>query len=321
MFAIVGIVSLGLVLPDSFGAGRVAVITGAASGLGKAAALKCASLGMRVALADIDDADLAATSAECAALARNGADDVLSLRTDVSVLADVQAFKDAAYDKFGECGLLFNNAGTGIGSPSALQGLDGWKENLDVNLFGCLHVLQSFVPSMLEQKTRCTIVNTGSKQGLTCPPGNLAYNVGKAGVRVLTEGLQHELRGSEENAGRVTAHLFVPGWVNTMLARNYFRELKSKAGETFDAEADVPWSTDKPASGAWMPDETIDYLLARIADGKFYIICPDNDVTEEMDRKRLAWAAGDILERDVPLSRWEQTGKFKQEFAEYMERP
>ena len=68
-------------------------------------------------------------------------------------------------------------------------------------------------------------------------------------------------------------------------------------------------------------DPSLRELLARIADGKFYIICPDNDVTEEMDRKRLAWAAGDILERDVPLSRWEQTGKYKQEFAEYMERP
>lgn len=300
MLSLLCATTLAHALPESFSAGRVAVITGAASGLGKSAALKCAELGMRVALADIDEVDLAATANECAAVATNGAADVIHLRTDVSSERDVKALKDAVYDQFGECGFLLNNAGTGIGSTSALKDMDGWRTNLEVNLFGALNVLQAFVPSMLEQGTHCTLVNTGSKQGLTCPPGNLAYNVGKAGIKVITEGLQHELRGSE-HAGRVTAHLFVPGWVNTMLARNYFRELK---GESFDPEADVPWSTDKPASGAWMPDQTIEYLFEKISEGKFYIICPDNDVSEEMDKKRIAWAAGDIIERDVPLSRW-----------------
>ena len=91
-----------------------------------------------------------------------------------------------------------------------MKDLDGWRQNLEVNFFGALYVVQEFVPRMLEQGTTCTIVNTGSKQGLTCPPGNLAYNVGKAGIKVLTEGLQHELRGSEHGE-RVKAHLFVPG--------------------------------------------------------------------------------------------------------------
>ena len=97
----------------------------------------------------------------------------------------------------------------------------------------CLHVLQAFVPRMLAQKTVCTVVTTGSKQGITAPPGDLAYNVAKAGVKVITEGLQHELRGSAENEGRVQAHLFVPGFVNTNLAYNYFKEIK---GEGFDPE-------------------------------------------------------------------------------------
>ena len=82
-----------------------------------------------------------------------------------------------------------------------------------MNLLSCLHVLQAFVPRMLAQKTVCTVVTTGSKQGITAPPGDLAYNVAKAGVKVITEGLQHELRGSAENEGRVQAHLFVPGFV------------------------------------------------------------------------------------------------------------
>ena len=100
-------------------------------------------------------------------------------------------------------------------------------------------------------------------------------------AEVLTEGLQHELRGSSDNAdGRVQAHLFVPGFVNTNLAVNYFRELK---GDAFDAEADVPWSEEKPAKGGWMPMETIDYLFDAIAARRFYIICPDNDVRHTID--------------------------------------
>ena len=234
------------------------------------------------------------------------------MRVDVSSLADVQSLHAAVYKRFGEVGFLLNNAGTGVGAASAFKDLDGWRTNLDTNLFGALHVLQTFLPKMLEQETVCTIVNTGSKQGITCPPGNLAYNVGKAGIKVMTEGLQHELR-SGEHAERVRAHLFVPGWVNTMLARNYMRSVK---GETFDPEVDVPWSEEKPAAGAWMPDETIDYLFEAISNERFYIICPDNDVSEETDRKRIAWAAADITERDVPLSRW--CPDYKEAFAEYM---
>ena len=91
-------------------------------------------------------------------------------------------------------------------------------------------------------------------------------NTGKAALKVITEGLQHELRSSERSAGRVNAHLFVPGWVNTQLAFNYFREVK---GDDFDPDADVPWSTAKPAAGAWMPDQTIDYLFDAVADTRF----------------------------------------------------
>lgn len=267
---------------------------------------------MRVCIADIDEADLKTAAEAVSAAAKGGADDVLSMRVDVSSLEDVQAFHSAVYDRFGECAFLLNNAGTGVGSASSFRDMEGWRTNLDTNLFGALHVMQTFVQPMLDQENVCTIVNTGSKQGITCPPGNLAYNVGKAGIKVMTEGLQHELRSSE-HAGRVSAHLFVPGWVNTMLARNYMRSVK---GDDFDPEKDVPWSEDNPAAGAWMPEETIEYLFDAISNGRFYIICPDNDVSEETDRKRIAWAAADITERDVPLSRW--CPDYKESFAEYM---
>mmetsp|Transcript_58081 Transcript_58081/g.131605 ORF Transcript_58081/g.131605 Transcript_58081/m.131605 type:complete len:329 (+) Transcript_58081:58-1044(+) len=304
----------GLSMPPSFGKGKVVVITGAASGLGKACALKCAERGMKVVLCDIDETDLAATAEACGQIV--SCEGVLSKVVDVSDAAAVEALKTTCWEAFGGAHVLLNNAGTGVGSASALTNKEGWRKNLEVNLFGVLNVLQAFVPPMLAQDGETvTIINTGSKQGITMPPGNLAYNVGKAGVKAITEGLQHELRGRDpgSSGAAATAHLFVPGWVNTMLARNYFRDEK---GADFDHEKDVPWSTENPAAGAWMPDETIDHLFQEVAAGRFYIICPDNDVSREMDNKRIAWAAGDITERDVPLSRWHTD--YTEEFAEYM---
>ena len=300
-------------LPDSFAPGRTAVITGAAAGLGRAAALRCAERGMRVCLVDVDEPELATASAVVSAACANGDADVMSSCTDVSDRASVEALCTEVYERFGEVGFLFSNAGTGNAVPSIFSSAKAWERNLGVNLHGNLHVVQAFVPRMLEQATACTIAVTGSKQGITCPPGNVAYNVAKSGVRVLTEALQHELRGSE-HAERVQAHLFVPGFVNTNLAVNYFKDLQ---GEAFDAES-VPWSEAKPAAGGWMPLQTIDYMLEAIGRGQFYILCPDNDVTAEMDAKRIAWAAGDVITRDVPLSRWEQSGRYKEEFAAFM---
>ena len=302
-----------IVLPDSFQAGRTAVITGAAAGLGRAAALRCASKGMRVVLVDVDKPELDATAALVSAACTNGDADVMTAYTDVSSRISVEALREAVFERFGEVGFLFSNAGTGNAVPSLLTGsLAAFERNLGTNLYGNLYVVKEFVPAMLEQGTTCTIAVTGSKQGITCPPGNVAYNIAKSGVKVMTEALAHEIRGSE-HADRVGVHLFVPGFVNTNLAVNYFRDLK---GDAFDMDTDVPWSELKPADGGWMPMQTIDYMLQAIGDKRFYIICPDNDVTPEMDAKRIAWAAGDMIVRDVPLSRWDPA--YKQAFEEYM---
>lgn len=185
------------VLPPSFDKGNVAVITGAAAGLGAAAAIKCAERGMKIVLCDVDEADLKATTEACRSVTQ--ADDVLPQLCDVSDYEAVKAMAALTFEEFGGVHFLFNNAGTGIGSPSSFKDLDGCtcqgflcpacratfrahshlcllagQKNLGVNLFGILHVLQAFVPRMLAQGTHATIVNTGSKQGLTCPPGNLA---------------------------------------------------------------------------------------------------------------------------------------------------
>lgn len=255
--------------------GRVAVITGAASGIGLAACKRLASFGMKVCMADIDEGELHTVLGDVAELTRNGADDVLAIPTDVSKLAEVQALKDSVYNKFGEVGLLMNNAAVFRGG-GPLDNYEHWQRLLEVNLWGVIHGSQTFVGPMIEQGTMAMVVNTGSKQGITTPPGNTAYNVAKAGVKVFTEGLQHMLRNTD--GCRVTAHLLVPGWTTT--------------------------GKNQHVQGAWLPDQVVDVLVTALESGDFYIICPDDEVTPEIDKKRILWAAGDIVHNRPPLSRW-----------------
>jgi NAD(P)-dependent dehydrogenase (short-subunit alcohol dehydrogenase family) len=173
-----------------------------------------------------------------------------------------------------------NNAGIQPGSD-ILGPAENWQQVLAVNLWGVIQGTQTFVPGMLERGRPGLIVNTGSKQGITTPPGDPAYNVAKAGVKVFTEALQHDLRN---RAGcRLSAHLLIPGFV--------FTGLTAKGG------------TKKPAA-AWTPEQTVDFMLERLDAGDFYILCPDNDVPRSLDERRILWAAGDIVENRPPLSRW-----------------
>jgi NAD(P)-dependent dehydrogenase (short-subunit alcohol dehydrogenase family) len=173
-----------------------------------------------------------------------------------------------------------NNAGTAPGG-GPWDHIDRWRRVLEVNLWGVINGVQSFTPRMLEQNTPCAIINTGSKQGITCPPGDTAYNVSKAGVKVLTEALAHSLRN--EPGQRITAHLLIPGATFT--------------GMTSHGRAEKP-------PGAWVPDQVVDLLIDGMHRGDFYILCPDNDVTREIDNRRVLWAAQDITENRPALSRW-----------------
>jgi NAD(P)-dependent dehydrogenase (short-subunit alcohol dehydrogenase family) len=188
--------------------------------------------------------------------------------------------RDAVYAAFGEVAVLMNNAGTAPGG-GPWDHIERWRRVLEVNLWGVINGVQSFTPRMLEQGTACAIINTGSKQGITCPPGDTAYNVSKAGVKVLTEALAHSLRN--EPGQRVTAHLLIPGSTFT--------------GMTSRGRAEKP-------PGAWVPDQVVDLLIDGLRRGDFYILCPDNDVTREIDNRRILWAAQDITENRPPLSRW-----------------
>jgi NAD(P)-dependent dehydrogenase (short-subunit alcohol dehydrogenase family) len=267
--------------------GRVAVITGAASGIGLAAATRFAAMGMRVCLAD-----LSTDALEKAAATIDGPA-VITVPTDVGNPAAVEHLRDAVYAAFGEVAVLMNNAGTSPGG-GPFDSPDGWRRVLNVNLFGVINGVQSFSQAMIDQRTPCAIINTGSKQGITCPPGDTAYNVSKAGVKVLTEGLAHALRNTPDC--RISAHLLVPGSTFTGMTKSKVRP-----------------------PGAWMPEQVIDFLLAGMAAGDFYILCPDNDVTREIDNRRILWAAEDIVRNRPPLSRWHPN--YKEEFAAYLAGP
>ena len=261
-------------------ANHVAVVTGGASGLGFAAAKKFAGLGMKVCIADLGGDRLEAARAELASLAPDGAAAVMAQAVDVSRIEEVTELESAVRRRFGGADLLMNNAGIQPGSEM-FGPLQNWQRILGVNLWGVIHGSQAFAPGMIARGREGLIINTGSKQGITTPPGDPAYNVSKAGVKAFTEALQHELRNTE--GSRISAHLFIPGVVFTGLTAN--------------------GRTEKPAA-AWTPEQTVDFMIERVEAGDFYILCPDNDVTRQLDERRILWAAGDIVDNRPPLSRW-----------------
>jgi NAD(P)-dependent dehydrogenase (short-subunit alcohol dehydrogenase family) len=259
---------------------HVAVITGGASGIGLAAAMRFAALGMRVCIADLGADRLAAAAERLATAARGGAADIMTAAIDVSRFDDLTKLEASVQKRFGGTDILMNNAGIGPDSTS-FGPLENWQQTLAVNLYGVIHGTQAFAPRMAERGRPGLIINTGSKQGITTPPGNPAYNVSKAGVKALTEALQYELRNLP--GCQISAHLLIPGHVFTGLTAR--------------------GRTAKPP-GAWTPEQTIDFMIERLDAGDFYILCPDNDVPRSLDERRMRWAIGDIVENRPALSRW-----------------
>jgi NAD(P)-dependent dehydrogenase (short-subunit alcohol dehydrogenase family) len=266
--------------------GNVAVVTGAASGIGLAAARRLAELGLEVVLADCESASLAA------AVRSIGSRHAVAIDTDVSNPDSIDALARQVAQEVGPVSVLVNNAGVG-GGGDALSSPEGWVRVLGVNLLGVLYGVQRFVPDMVASERPGLVINTGSKQGITQPPGDTAYNVSKAAVKALTEGLAYTLR--EKTGGRVTAHLLVPGFTYTGM---------------------VATRVPQRPPGAWMPEQVVDRMLDGIARGSFYLWCEDNETTREMDERRILWAAGDIISDRPALSRWHPD--FKDAFAAFM---
>ena len=259
---------------------HVAVITGGASGIGFAAAHRFAQLGMKVCIADIGGGRLREAETKLSSAAPAGAASIMAVATDVSDAERVKELETAVRNRFGGTDVLMNNAGIQPGGKM-FGPPDNWQRILSVNLWGIIFGTQIFAPGMIARGRPGLIINTGSKQGITTPPGDPAYNVSKAGVKAFTEALAHELRNT---AGcQITAHLLIPGFVFTPLTAHGRQE--------------------KPAA-AWTPEQTADFMVARLEAGDFYILCPDNDVPRALDERRILWAAGDIVENRPALSRW-----------------
>lgn len=162
---------------------------------------------------------------------------------------------------------------------------------------GVLNGLETFLPLVKSSRAHTSIIITGSKQGITNPPGNPAYNASKAALKSLAESLSHDLRP------QTSVHLLIPGWTFTGLSGNN--------GPTPDEEA---VKVKKP--GAWLPSQVADYAYKKIREGKFYIVCPDNDVNEELDQARMLWGAGDVVEGRSALSRWDP--EYQEKAAEWI---
>lgn len=278
-------------LPSVFSPGNVALVTGAASGIGLAAARRFAKLGMTLVMADLGGETLERAAAEVAELA---ASDVLAVAMDVSQAAQAERTRAEVEQRFGAVSVLMNNAGVGNNPGLPWENADAWQRLVDVNLWGVVHGVQAFLPGMLASGKPGMVINTGSKQGITSPPGNYAYNLSKAALRNYSESLSHALRGA--CGARISAHLLIPGFTHT--------------GMTGVVE--------KPSS-AWTPEQVVEFLLERVSAGDFYVLCPDNAVDRATDERRMRWAMDDIILNRPALSRWHPD--YEAEFARFMALP
>lgn len=275
-------------MPEVFSSDGVAVITGGASGIGRAAVRRAAAAGMKIAFVDVNPEKLAVLRAEIGQAI--GADRVLAEIVDVADFAAMEALARVVEARWGAPTLLMNNAAAFVasGAGGILDPNENWQRLLAVNLFGPINGVQAFLPGMLAAERRGRIVNTGSKQGLTNPPGNPAYNTSKAAVNAYTQNLARDLR--ERPGARVSAHLLIPGWTTTG-----------------DAEH---------REGAWLPEQVIAYMAERLGRDAFFILCPDDETPAETDHKRILWNAFDIILDRPALSRWHPD--YKEGFAAFM---
>jgi NAD(P)-dependent dehydrogenase (short-subunit alcohol dehydrogenase family) len=248
---------------------KVAVVTGAASGIGRALAEKSAQEGMKVVLADVEEPALKLAEKE---LKASGAD-VLAVQTDVSKAADVQTLAQQAFDTYGGVHLLFNNAGVGGGTTIWESSLADWQWVLGVNLWGAIHGIHYFVPRMLEQDSEGHIVNTASMAGLVSGPGGI-YPVTKHGIVALSETLYHELA---LNGAKLKVSVLCPGFVKTHImdaARNRPTELQNEAVErkVSPQEEQIVQFVRQSVQAGMPPHQVADIVFKAIRDETFYIL-------------------------------------------------
>ncbi|MDD5723889.1 MAG: SDR family NAD(P)-dependent oxidoreductase [Syntrophales bacterium] len=250
---------------------KVAVVTGAASGIGFGIAERCAHEGMKVVLAGINQENL--IRAEKALKHTNAT--MLCVQTDVSNLEDIEALARETLDAFGSVHLLVNNAGVGTTDGSVWEStLEDWQWMMGVNLWGVIYGLRVFVPIMLSQDTECHIVNTSSLGGLLSYHPSAPYHVTKHAVVALSENLYYSLAVKKAN---IKVSVLCPGWVNTKIVdseRSRPADLRNKAESTpVSPEHNAIEEGFRQAIQAGMsPQEVADYVFEAIVNEQLYIL-------------------------------------------------
>jgi NAD(P)-dependent dehydrogenase (short-subunit alcohol dehydrogenase family) len=259
---------------------KVAVVTGAASGMGKAMAERFAAEGMKVVLADVEHETLAAAEHEL----RTRGSTVLAVRTDVSKAADVDQLAARAVEAFGTVHVLCNNAGVGTGGLAWIQRISDWEWTLGVNLWGVIHGIRTFVPIMLAHGEEGHIVSTASVAGLISGPFGIPYNVSKYGVVALCEGLHHELALVES---KIKVSVLCPGFVHTRITESQ-RNRPAKVPLLPMSEVEMQyaeWIRTRVAAGL-APSEVARQVFEAIRDERFYIVT-DPDEWKPLIRERM----------------------------------
>jgi NAD(P)-dependent dehydrogenase (short-subunit alcohol dehydrogenase family) len=249
---------------------KVAVVTGAASGIGRGLAERCMQEGMKVVLADIDETALAQTEREL----KDAGAHVVAVRTDVSKFGDVDALAQRTLDAFGAVHMLFNNAGVGAGATVWESTLEDWQWVMGINLWGVIHGIRTFVPLMLRQADECHIVNTASITGLVSGPALGIYKVTKHGVVSLSETLYYELATMGSKIG---VSVLCPAGVRTRImdsARNRPVELQnaSASESAHPAVAQTEEMLRQLVETGMSPSQVAGAVFDAIRDERFYIL-------------------------------------------------
>ncbi|MEQ8225014.1 MAG: SDR family NAD(P)-dependent oxidoreductase [Candidatus Eremiobacterota bacterium] len=253
----------------------VAVVTGAASGIGRGLAERFLSEGMKVVLADIEEKALKNTASEL----EEAGGDVLSVITDVSKPEDIEALAEKTLAKYGAVHVLCNNAGIGYGSNfSWVYTVDEWNWVIGVNLMGVIYGIRTFVPIMLKEDTECYIINTSSMAGLLTGGGMAMYNVTKHGVVSLSECLYNELNNIKS---KIKVSVLCPGFVATNIEdsiRNKPESLTNISPQTITAETEfIKDIFHGLIENGLKPGEVADIVLKAMEKEEFYIIIPESD--------------------------------------------
>ncbi len=256
--------------------GKVAVITGGASGIGFATAERLAAEGMKIVLADVESGALEAAVKKL----ETGGAAVLGVRTDVSQAADVERLAQRTLESFGGVHVVFNNAGVAVTGEAWENSVADWEWVLGVNLWGVIHGIRTFVPILLRQNEPAHVVSTASMAGLTSNPGMAVYNVTKHAVVTLSETLHHDLA---LRRSPVKASVLCPGFIST-------RIMDSARNRQSDARRDPP-TPEASALGAsielalregvkqgFPPSHVAEKVFEAIRDERFYVFAAQPEI-------------------------------------------